>query len=66
MRWLGFWARIDAICHKIRYPKHDVRWRTNVEKSCSGDITCETCSIAFWCRGLENKEMKSGQVDEHS
>lgn len=58
MRWLGFLARIDAILHKIRHPSHDVRWRTGVGKYCSGDITCETCSCIFWCRGLENKEMK--------
>lgn len=57
MRWYGFLARIDAILHKIRHPRHDVRWRMNIGKSCSGDIICETCSIAFWCRGLENKEM---------
>ena len=58
MRWYGFLARIDAMLHKICHPKHDVRWRVNIGKSCSGDITCETCEIAFWCRGLESKEMR--------
>jgi len=53
MRWLGFKARIDAIYHKIRYPKHSIRWRVNVGESCSGDITCETCGHVFWCRMLE-------------
>jgi len=57
MGWYGFLARIEAILHKIRYPRHDVKWRTNIGESCSGDIVCETCSHMFWCRGLESKEM---------
>ena len=60
MGWNGFLARMEAILHKIWYPRRDVKWRTNIGKSCSGDITCETCNRAFWCRGLENKEMMGG------
>ena len=58
MRWHGFLARIDAILHKIQHPQHDVRWRVGACRACSGNITCETCGIAFWCRGLETKEIK--------
>jgi len=58
IRPYGLLARIDAVFHKIRHLRHNVKWRANVGKSCSGDIICETCSCIFWCRGLENKEMK--------
>ncbi len=58
MGWYGFLARIDAILHKIRHPGHNVKWKINVDESCSGDITCETCEVAFWCRGLEAKKKK--------
>jgi len=58
MRWYGFLARIDAILHRILHPRHDVRWRTNEGSICPGDIACETCNCVFWCRILENKEMR--------
>ena len=49
-KWLGLWARLDAIWHKLTHWSHDVRWRTNRDERCPGDITCETCSCIFWCR----------------
>lgn len=49
---LGIGARIDAIKHKIRHPKHQILWRNNVEEGiCRGDILCDTCGIVYWCRG---------------
>jgi len=53
--WLGFGARIDAVLHKIRHPKHEVRWRANADEYCPGDITCETCGCIFWCRAVEKE-----------
>jgi len=61
-RWLSFQAKVDAIWHKICHPKHDVRWRINVDKSCPGDITCETCEHIFWCRGLEKKKIGNDEI----
>ena len=49
---LGFRARLEAIKHKIRHPKHKILWRDNVEEGvCKGDIGCKTCGQLYWCRG---------------
>jgi len=53
MTWYGFLARLGAILHKIAHPSHKMRWRTNMDEICPGDIVCETCDIVFWCRALE-------------
>jgi len=50
MTFTGFLARIDAICHKIWNPKHDLKWRIDADELCDGDIVCKTCGIIFWCR----------------
>ena len=51
---LGFRARLGAIKHKIRHPKHKIYWRCNVwEEVCRGDIKCYTCGTLFWCRGVK-------------
>lgn len=59
IKWYGFQARISAILHKIRHPKHRLLWRTNVDEICPGDIVCETCDQIFWCRAQE-KPIKGG------
>jgi len=49
----GIAARIQAICHKIRHPRHKLLWREKEfedDTICPGDIICETCGILFWCR----------------
>ena len=53
--WYGLTARLSVIGHKLRHPSHDVRWRhdPHPEEGCNGELTCETCSISFWCRGAE-------------
>lgn len=57
----GFFARLDAIFHKIRHPKHKVMWRCSIEKDLyAGDITCETCNIIYWCRGAGYKLFNKG------
>ena len=61
----GVGARIQAIFHKIRHPKHEVLWRTNIDELCPGDITCETCNVVFWCRSIEMSNKKINEVVEH-
>jgi len=52
----GFIARLQAICHKIRHPKHKLVWKHSPEEGlCKGDIVCETCDIVFWCRFYDKK-----------
>ena len=52
----GIVARISVIWHKILHPKHNVRWRTEADELCSGDITCETCNKCFWCRIYDDSD----------
>lgn len=51
----GLFARLVAILHFL--VGHEVYWRACAEEwdggGCSGDITCETCGIMFWCRAKE-------------
>lgn len=53
MIWYGFLARLDAIFHKIRHPRHKMSWRSNADEICDGDIVCKTCNSVFWCRAQE-------------
>ena len=55
--WWGLEARLSYLWHALR--SHDVRWRSNADEAyeaCSGDITCETCNVLFWCRGSAIRE----------
>jgi len=56
----GFRGRMDAIIHKILHPLHDIKWRTDADDVCDGDIICETCDYIFWCRvyDLSQEELK--------
>jgi len=57
----GFLARLDAILHKIRHPRHKVIWRSDIEENvCAGEITCETCNVLYWCRACGHKLFNKG------
>jgi hypothetical protein len=47
----GIQARIEAIVHKILHPTHKIIWKYDPALPiCDGDIYCENCNKAFWCR----------------
>jgi len=50
--WYGWGARIDVLLHVIKHPRHKILWRANASELCPGDIICETCNVAYWCRAI--------------
>jgi len=50
MKIRGIQARLHAIGHKIAHPTHKVFWRVQADKTCDGDIICDTCQRIYWCR----------------
>jgi hypothetical protein len=51
--YYGLGARLGWLYHRVRHPRHAMRWRTHIDAQCpGGDITCETCDAVYWCRAM--------------
>lgn len=60
MTYYGLHARIHAILHKLRHPRHKLIWRLDPNEFCPGDIVCDTCNVILWCRALDKKDLGIG------
>ena len=48
--YYGSQARLAVVFHKVRHPRHSIKWRG--DNDCC--IICDTCDKVFWCRGIDD------------